>query len=90
MSIEEEAEDNHDNYIEVVFDALISAVNDAKKLAPTATKNEDFAIIEAGIDIAQVVVSDINRAAVALERIANVQEEMLQMARKQAQRLESI
>jgi hypothetical protein len=65
------------DHINVVFDVLIAAVDAAKKVAPTATRDEDFAMIEASVDIMQLVVTDICRAATALERIAEVQERMM-------------
>lgn len=75
--------DGQVNYINTVFDALIGAVNEAKKAAPTATRDEDFAMIEAVVDIAQVVVIDVCRAATALERIADVQEAMMRASLSQ-------
>jgi hypothetical protein len=73
-AIDEMADEGQIAHINIVFDALVAAVNEAKKTAPTATRDEDYAIIEASIDIAQLVVTDLCRAATALERIADGQE----------------
>ena len=69
-------------HITELFDALTDAVNELKKKAPMLDRDTDFAVIEAAVDIGQATVTAVQRAAVALERIADAQEKMYEMYKK--------
>ena len=64
------------DHITELFDTLTDAVNELKKKAPMLDRDTDFAVIEAAVDIGQATVVAVQRAAVALERIADAQEAM--------------